>query len=260
MNTNTDMATLTGAYAVNALSETERAEFEHHLAHCADCTREVHELRETAARLGMTAATTPPDDLKRRVLAEVAHTRQEPPHSTDGRNDASAPTPLRRARHAPWAGRLAAAAAVLGIAAAGAFGGMVWQAHQELNQAQQRLQQSNNHNVAMSELLKAPDTRIISTSSNGMHATTVLSHDVDRAMFLSTGIDKPPPGRTYQLWFISPSGATSAGLLEQDHAGNMKPIMAPIPSQTRAMGVTLEPAGGSPEPTTTPVLTMKMPA
>lgn len=260
MNTDTDMATLTGAYALDALPEPERIEFERHLADCEDCGREVRELRETATRLGMAAVTTPPDGLEQRVLAEVARTRQDPPRSTGRTDDRSGVTSLRRRPRAAWGVRLAAAAAVLGIAAAGAFGAMAWQAQQELNQAQQQLQRSSDRTVAMSELLKAPDARIIAASAEGMHATTVVSHELDRAMFMSTGIEPPPAGHTYQVWFIGPDGATSAGLIEQDRTGDMSPIMAQMPPRTRAMGVTLEPAGGSPAPTTKPVLTMKMPA
>ncbi len=258
MTTDTDMATLTGAYAMDALPEPEHSDFERHVRQCDDCAREVRELRETAARLGMTAVTTPPDGLKQRVLAEVARVRQDPPHTPEAPGDESGPTPLRRPRRAPWSTRLAAAAAVLGIAAAGAFGAMAWQTEQQLNEAQQRLERGNDRGVAMSELLRAEDARIVTASADGMRATTVMSQNLDRAMFISTGIERPPAGRTYQVWFIGQGGATSAGLIEQDRAGTMTPIMAPIPPGARAMGVTLEPAGGSPQPTTKPVLTMQI--
>ena len=51
---------LTGAYALDALDDIERARFEQHLATCEDCRAEVAELRETAALLAETTAVTPP--------------------------------------------------------------------------------------------------------------------------------------------------------------------------------------------------------
>ena len=41
-----DVHKLTGAYAMDALDELERARFEQHLATCEDCRAEVAELRE----------------------------------------------------------------------------------------------------------------------------------------------------------------------------------------------------------------------
>ncbi|MDT7686790.1 MAG: hypothetical protein QOG57_7100, partial [Pseudonocardiales bacterium] len=74
-----DIHTLTGAYALDALDELERRQFEAHLTQCPECAREVDELRATAAKLGIAAAEQPPDALRRRVLAQVAITRQNSP-------------------------------------------------------------------------------------------------------------------------------------------------------------------------------------
>ena len=47
-----DLHVLTGSYALDALPDPERAEFERHLQHCPSCDAEVRGLRETAARMG----------------------------------------------------------------------------------------------------------------------------------------------------------------------------------------------------------------
>ena len=52
-----DLHKLTGAYAVDALDDLERARFEQHLAECDDCRAEVAELRETAALLADSVST-----------------------------------------------------------------------------------------------------------------------------------------------------------------------------------------------------------
>ena len=55
-----DLHHLSGAYAVDALDDAERASFEQHLAGCADCRAEVAELSATAGSLASLTETTPP--------------------------------------------------------------------------------------------------------------------------------------------------------------------------------------------------------
>jgi anti-sigma factor RsiW len=59
-NLDEQVHTLIGPYALDAVTDTERAAVERHLARCPTCTQEVAELRATAARLADTAATDPP--------------------------------------------------------------------------------------------------------------------------------------------------------------------------------------------------------
>src|SRR5882672_11776072 len=78
-----DLHVLSGSYALDAVSDAERAEFERHLQHCPTCEAEVRGLRETAARLALACAMTPPARMERRVLAAAYQTRQLPPLSAD---------------------------------------------------------------------------------------------------------------------------------------------------------------------------------
>ncbi|HEY9395441.1 MAG TPA: zf-HC2 domain-containing protein, partial [Nocardioides sp.] len=54
-----DIHALSGAYAVDALDDIERARFEEHLAVCADCRDEVASLRDTTWMLGGLTDTAP---------------------------------------------------------------------------------------------------------------------------------------------------------------------------------------------------------
>lgn len=253
----TDMATLTGAYAVNALVGDERAEFERHLSGCDDCRQEVRELRDAAARLGAAEATTPPEELKSRVLAEVAQTRQYPPHP--GQASSTGRQVTRVSTRARWGTRFALAAAVVGIVLAGAMGIITLRSQQRLDDMNHQMTQASAQHAAMSRVLEAPDARMVSAKDNGMNGTTVLSHQASKAVFLGAGVDQLPPDRSYQLWFIGPGGPVSAGLLHADPSGHTTPLVAPMPADTAQMGVTVEPAGGSPQPTTQPMLQMTMP-
>src|ERR1700724_2751130 len=86
-----DLHVLTGSYALDALTGSEREDFERHLQHCPSCEAEVRGLSETAARLAMAKAVRPPARMERRVLAATYQTRQLPPLPD-----------ARRARLARW--------------------------------------------------------------------------------------------------------------------------------------------------------------
>ena len=76
-----DLHQLTGAYAADALTGAELAQFEKHLGQCPSCTEEVRGLRETAARLGIAISIVPPPAMRRQVLEAANRTRQLAPSS-----------------------------------------------------------------------------------------------------------------------------------------------------------------------------------
>ncbi|MBB3050571.1 anti-sigma-K factor RskA [Prauserella isguenensis] len=245
-----EMASLTGAYAVDALTGPERAEFEHHLAECGECAQEVRELRETAGMLGLAAAEDPPADLKGRVLHEITHTRQEPP-------TAAAPVPIgtRKSRATSrWATRLAAAASVVAIGLAAVFGVAAWQSQQELERAQQRIEQAGERGAEMARVLHAPDARIIHASEGRAVATAVVSVDLGKVVFMGEHMPAAPEDKVHQLWAIDEQGATSMGVL----TGGDVPVAADMPRETTKLGVTTEPAGGSPQPTADPFMLLSL--
>lgn len=246
-----DLATLTGAYVVNALPDDERAEFEVHLTTCQDCRQEVEELREAAARLGAAEHTAPPDELKQRVLAEISQTRQDPPPPVLARTG-------RRRTRVPWGTRLSVAAAAVGVALAAVFGVAAVRAQQELDATRDRMIAAGARGAEISSVLQSPDARVINTPGpDGMRATTVLSEQQGKAMFMATGLEPAPGDRVYQLWFIEPGGtATSAGLLTTPTTDRTEPLIAAMPANTAQLGITIEPPGGSPAPTTTPIMTL----
>ena len=91
----TDVHTLSGAYALDALAPEEAAEFREHLDGCQACRDEVRELRAAAARMGAAEASAPPPDLQgAAILAAADRTPQEPP-ARAVRRDAAAPARRR---------------------------------------------------------------------------------------------------------------------------------------------------------------------
>ncbi len=63
----------------------------------------------------------------------------------------------------------------------------------------------------------------------------------------------------YQLWLIGSTKTTSAGLLPPAQAGRTAPVLASGVVQGDKLGLTVEPAPGSAQPTTTPILALPLP-
>ncbi|MDI2028887.1 anti-sigma factor [Saccharopolyspora sp. TS4A08] len=249
-----EMAALTGTYAVDALIGTELDRFERHLDRCEDCAQEVRELRETAARLGADTAVPPPEALKHEVMEEIARTRQLPPLSAE-------PPRGRAFRFPPmtgWTTRLAVAAAAVGIALAAAFGGVAWQSQQQLAEANRLAEQAGAHNAEVARLLQSPDARLVHGSAGEARAVSVVSRRLGSAAFLTADMPAAPADRTYQLWFIGGAGPTSAGVLPSAPTG--EPLMTAMPADARQLAVTVEPRGGSAQPTTEPIMVMAVPS
>jgi hypothetical protein len=244
-----DLHVLTGSYALDALDDQEREEFERHLQHCPSCDAEVRGLRETAARIAMASAVAPPTRMEQWVLAASYRTRQLPPQSGPGggRPDRDQARVARlfagRAGRVPR--RVAAFAAAASVAAAVALG--VTQVA-----TQHQLQSARTNSAAITRVVTAPDARIETRgTSAGGNVTVVTSAALREAVVTTTGMVSPPAGRIYQVWVMSPSGARSAGLLAR--AGTL--LASAVRSGDR-IGITVEPAGGTSRPTTTPVVVL----
>lgn len=251
MSSTAELHTLTGAYALHALAPDERAEFERHLEVCPACAQEVRELAATTTRLGLAVAVTPPPALKQQVLRRIATERQEPPKVTRESRGAGGGAAKGRALS-----RFALAAC---LAAAAGFGGVaVWQ-HQEAQDARARASDSRQASEALAAVLAAPDAKIRTGElSDGATGTVVVSQARDKAAFIASGMPKPPSGKVYQLWFNDDGTMRDAGLLDPS-ATSDSVLMAGSVGAASGMGITLEPAGGSPQPTSDPLALMNFP-
>ena len=242
-----DLHLLSGTYALDALDDVERAAFEKHLEKCPSCREEVRGLRETAVRLGMATAIEPPPRMREQVLTAAARTRQLPP---SGRR-------LRSRRAQPSVGqrftlpRLATATAMAAMAAAIAVLAVL-----QTSTAHQ-LQTAQASNQAIAAVLAAPDSRISSSATTlGGTVTAVISPGDREAVITTTGMPAPPGTHVYQLWVISAAGARSAGVMPASNSGTTAPVLATDVQPGDHMGITVEPAGGSTHPTTTPIVLM----
>ena len=209
---------------------------------------EVRGFGEVTTALAFAASgpsTEAPAELRDRVLAAVARTRQVPPEvRTHARPRGSRPRPW-----VPWLSGAVAAAAT----AAAVFFGLA-QSH-----TQAELNQARAENAAISVLLAQPRARLLTHAvTHGGVATVVLAADRHELAVVTTGLPALPDGQVYQLWLIGKT-ITSAGLLPPARDGRTPAVLAAGVARGDTLGLTVEPAGGSAQPTTKPILALPLP-
>jgi anti-sigma-K factor RskA len=224
-----DIHALSGAYAVDALDDVERAGFERHLSGCATCRVEVASLREATAAMGDDVAIAPPPELRAAVLDGITRVRPLPPIvATNHRADAG--TSSRR-RWFP----VLVAAVVLALVGVGA---PVWQPwHNDSTQL----------TAAERVLADTSAQRVSHELPGGATATIVRSTKEHRAVIVTENMAAPPAGKVYQLWLPTPDqDMASAGLMPD---GATTALLDGDADEALAVGLSLEPEGGSPQPT-----------
>jgi anti-sigma-K factor RskA len=215
---------LVAPYVLGALDPEEIPLVRKHILSCEECMAEADGFSREAAKLLATVDPQRlPEGFEQRILAEIAVDRH-----------ARAPLPPRRRRWS-FAPGFAFLALVL---VAGALSVGLLDARGDL----------------------ARDERILAAvvardgfdlTGNGAHAKMVPT-DHGSALIVA-GLDHPPQAHTYQLWLLRGEQAVSVSTFESSG-----PIAVVETSESiegfDAAAVTIEPAGGSPQPTTQPIL------
>ena len=247
-----DLHSLSGAYALDALDQGAESErFARHLDRCPSCASEVRGFAEVATALALAATTEPPPELRDRVLAAAALTRQLPPEVTSRARSHRA---RGRARiRVPWVPWLSGVVATAAIVVAVLFGFAQAHTDQELNQARAQ-------NQAIALVLSAPQVKLLThATTKGGVATVVLAADRHEMVVTTNGLPALPAGKVYQLWLIGTTKTVSAGLLPAATSGQTGPVLASGVVKGDKLGLTVEPAPGSKQPTTTPILALPLP-
>lgn len=245
--TTSPLCDLAEAYALGALGPGEAQAFEAHLATCMHCPEAVRELRELTALLAEAAPrAVPRPELRGRLLARV-------------REEKRLVTPLR----SRWTLWLAWAAAVAGLM----FGGvqsvrlarLSWRVSalaDSLSQREARVVELERQrsavldaSTALYRLSATADTIRRATGPAG--AQVFWSRDRQRWLVHAFNLPPLPEGRAYQLWYVTVEAKISAGLLDPDPEGHAVLVVdVPVPARAATLAaVSIEPAGGSAQPT-----------
>ncbi|MBI4787268.1 MAG: anti-sigma factor [Chloroflexi bacterium] len=247
-------------YVLDALDEADCARVQSHLHACPKCERLGAEYRQVADLLPYAAQQVEPRaELKYRVLAATTSVRRAPLRRRVRGEIGPAPSFVSRFSelfsallHSPV---FSAAALVLVV------GLGIW----NLALQNQLAQQGAEAQQIAGELRAQREVLTLIAYSDGqprrLQGTEVAARAVgriygtsDQATFAMVTYDLPklPTDKVYQLWLIDASGSrTSGGTFTVDeHGRGWLFAQAPkVLGQYKAVGVTVEPLGGSPGPT-----------
>lgn len=264
-NHNDDANNDAGAYVLNALNEKERIEFEAQLAESEEARNEVTELSDAAMLLGLAVEPVQPSpELKTSIMAKLSTTPQLPREVPSVRSlpdarpatAASAASSMgtesmgtERKAQGRWfqrpTGILMAAAAAVALFVGGNFVGMSIASNDfEVRQA-----------TALAQLQTAEDAQQAQVElDDGATATLIWSLEQRKSVVMIDDLDPLPAGKTYQLWYIGESGPISAGTFEAADSGASWRVLDGQMTGGDVVGVTVEPDGGSKQPTTAPII------
>lgn len=249
-------------YALDAVTDGERRAIEQYMSTAPAAERDsfyerVRQSRETLTRT-FTVEEEPPVDLFDRIVAQLpvqaplTVARQDTgaaasPDSAvfavsagegaNGSGDELARARQRRKeRRSPagarrwFAGIAAAAALALGGVGIGSY--------------------IADQNDPLNQVVRAGDLREASVDvAGGGTATVQVSSSRDAAVVRMKDVPAPPEGKVYQMWLIPKDGSApvSQGLMDAEALS--KPAVVEGISSAAALGITVEPAGGSESPT-----------
>ncbi len=245
---------LVGAYVLDAIPDGDRAAFERHLLTCEQCRDDVRGLREAGALMSAAVAVRPRPELREPTLQAAALIRQLPPVIGGAR-----PTPRNRrlgrlsaGMARPWlAGIAVTVAAVLAVTAV-ALG-------LHMATMQRRLVAEDRRDTAMSAILGAHDAVALTVAvTTGGTATVVMSHQARALVFTANGLTRLPGSRAYELWLAGPTGTAPAGMLPAGRHGMSGPMVVGRIVVGDVLELTIEPVGGSPHPTSAPIVRMAL--
>lgn len=242
-------------YALGALRGEECAAIESHVASCEDCSRKLAEARGRIALLALSVDPVEPSPGIKEALFRQLNASAEG-HVARSRT----PEPRRTSffSAAWWTAVWAPAAGALALVTI-----FLWLQNNRLNDqvseqhaAVMKLQSQIDQTQTLVDLFAARDSIHVSLSpsreARGATGSVLYNARLGKILYSDT-LSSPPPNKSYQLWLVPTTGdPISAGIVAPTAApGSGTQIIATVPAGTsaKAFAVTVEPTGGSPQPT-----------
>lgn len=234
-------------YALDALEPEEARTFEEHLRGCASCRSTIEEMRSVIAMLPFTVdLVEPPPHVKQQLMRQVRSTPVALAAAPNAAAGAAARYPAQ-SRGTPWLAllqralpigvALASVVLVLGLAA------LLVRQQRELDELRR-----------VQAIVGSPGTVVAPVSAGEVQAKLYMLPDSPTAYLVVDGLPRLPADRDFQIWMLDEGGPVSVGVHHPEGGGRWL-IQAPQPMREYdGVGITQEPRGGSPAPTTEPIL------
>jgi anti-sigma-K factor RskA len=240
-------------YALDALSAEERGLVEKYLATHPEARQQLEELRTAASALPYSVEPVEPSSRARAALmARVA---------SDERARASLESQPSSRRVVSFEGLFRALS--LGVATIAILWAVVLSA--QVARLRNEISALNEQVVAQSQSLERIVAGLPQTSPSNVITVSLKGTEVEpqvqgqliadpssqSAVLVLVGLAPLESGKTYQVWLIDGGAPVSAGLLSVDETGQAVFIVTSDEAigSFNALGVSVEPEGGSPEPT-----------
>ncbi|MBD8533726.1 hypothetical protein PlfCFBP13513_05170 [Plantibacter flavus] len=110
--------------------------------------------------------------------------------------------------------------------------------------------------VALAEINAASDVQRAKVSMDDATATLVWSGELGKSALLVDGLGSLPSDKVYELWYIGEGGPVSAGTFSAANGTTWR-VLDGAMSAGDKVGVTVEPQGGSKQPTTDPIMVIE---
>ena len=217
------------------------------------------EFADVRAALGLAVAPVAPSaGLKDAVMAAIATTPQlapsppaaVAPSAADSIEDAmpaAAPGSAAARAQARWFARPAMLVTAAAAAVALFFGGVL--------AADLIVPGSPSDADQLAAIVAAPDvSTVVSGVAGGASVTLVASESVGLSAMVFDGLEPLSDDERYALWYITDGVATPAGLFAVDGEGAVVQVLDGAFEAGTIVGVTVEPASGSPAPTSDPIV------
>ncbi len=193
------------------------------------------------SRLRSTWHPPPPAAPAAPVVAEVATAETAQRHETEP-DAGGTVVPIRRRPRTAWFAAAAAAAVI-------AIGGLAWSPWSD----------DAGSLSPMAQVAAAADAMRVSSSKGGVTTEVAYSKQLGKAAITVQGLPPAPEGQTYQVWYLGPDGAaSSAGLFGVDADGSGQALLTGDASSAAKVAMTVEPTGGSVQPTTDPLVVLSL--
>ena len=232
---------LKDAFVLGALPEEERRELEEYLAAHPERQAEIDELGSVAGLLALSPREQEPSPELRRSIMDVVEAEAERPRARSG----SVLAGLREF--------LSIRNLALGAAALLVIGLFSWNM---VLQGEMRDLQSRVQSMQASE----GDSRMVALEGSGparqVSAEVMILED-HRAVLMAEDMPPVPEDKTFQIWVIEKDVPRPSGVFEVGEDQVAVVVENPVEGAD-AIAVTVEPEGGSPQPTTDPMLVARL--